>query len=311
VELLALPHGQTQEERRTTNMPEPIDTQRDNPSGYTVADQNSEAEMIRLMIQDGLLTSGVGGPLPEQPDPARLARVLDLGCGPGGWALEAAGLYPHMELVGVDISWRMIEFARGQAQARKLTERVAFSVADALRRLDFSDDEFDLVNLRLGSSFLRLQDWPRILAECLRVVRPGGIVRLTDNAAAWESTSPSFNRLVGMFMCALYRSGRHVSEHAGVGLEFLRWLEQSGCTGVQSKDDTLELTAGTVGGQNFQTNMQFALQTWKPFIQQTGCAEPDYDALCEQALLDMQLADFRVRWPLLTAWGTKSQQTAA
>jgi SAM-dependent methyltransferase len=102
-------------------MPEPIDPRgRDNPSNYFVQDKGSEAELIRLKIQDDFVTVGMGGPLPEQSDPASFHRVLDVGCGPGGWILDLARIYPQMNLTGIDISWRMIEYARAQAQARKL-----------------------------------------------------------------------------------------------------------------------------------------------------------------------------------------------
>jgi ubiquinone/menaquinone biosynthesis C-methylase UbiE len=293
-------------------MPEHIDPRsQDNPSQYAVEDRSNDAEMIRLMIQDNLLTTGMGGPLAEQPDPASLHRVLDIGCGPGGWILEAARLYPQMNLVGIDISWRMIEYARAQAQARKLTDGVEFLVMDALHPLKFPDASFDLVNLRLGTSFLLVKDWPRLLSELLRVTCPGGIVRVTDNARAWESSSSHFNRINQMFLCALYRSGRHVSEQTGMGYELPKLLSESGYQQVQTKDYTLELVAGTVGGQNFQQNMLFVFQTWRPFIQQTGCAADDYDAVCERALLDMQQPDFRATWPLLTAWGTKPSDAPA
>src|SRR5260221_9408563 len=155
-------------------MPEHIDPRgQDNPSQYMVEDRSSNAEMIRLMFQDNLITTGMGGPLSEQADPASLHRVLDIGCGPGGWILEAAFRYHHMSLTGIDISWRMIEYARAQAQSRGLTDGVEFLVMDALHPLKFSNASFDLVNLRLGSSFLLLTDCPRLLAEVVRVTRLG------------------------------------------------------------------------------------------------------------------------------------------
>ncbi len=288
-------------------MPTPIDPRgQDNPSTYFVEDRSSNAEMIRQMIQEGIVTAGMGGPLSEQPDPASLHRVLDVGCGPGGWILEAARMYPHMELVGIDISWRMIEYARAEAQARRLTDGVEFLVMDAMRPLDFPDASFDLVNMRFGFSFLLVKDWPRLLSELLRVTRPGGIIRVTDGVIG-QSTSPAFNRINQMFLCALYRSGRHLTEHAGMTRELPRLLSESGCQQVQTKDHTLELVAGTVGGQNFYQDMMFAIQTGKPFIQKWGCATEDYDVLYEQALIEMQQPDFRVIWPLVTAWGRKPQ----
>src|SRR5260370_28683971 len=67
--------------KETISMPEHIDPRgQDNPSQYMVEDRSSNPEMIRLMIQDTLLTTGMGGPLAEQADPASLHRVLDIGC---------------------------------------------------------------------------------------------------------------------------------------------------------------------------------------------------------------------------------------
>ena len=287
-------------------MPEHIDPRgQDNPSQYFVEDCSSNPEMIRLMIQDTLITTGMGGPLSEQPDPASLHRVLDIGCGPGGWILEAARLYPHMNLTGIDISWRMIEYARAETQARKLTDGVEFLVMDALRPLKFPDASFDLVNLRAGASFLLVTDWPRLLNEMLRVTRPGGIVHVTDLETT-QSTSPAYNRFVQMLLCAFYRSGHSLTEEKlGVTHELDRLLAESGCQQVQTKDYALELVAGTVGGQNLYENARFGFQTLLPFLQKWGCASEDYDALYEQALIELQQPDFRATWPLVTAWGTK------
>ncbi len=291
-------------------MPEHIDPRgQDNPSQYFVEDRSSDAEMIRQMIQDSTVTVGMGGPLSEQADPASLHRVLDIGCGPGGWVLEAARLYPHMNLTGIDISWRMIEYARAQAQARKLTDGVEFLVMDALRPLEFPDDAFDLVNMRFGFSFLLVQDWPKLLRELLRVTRPGGVLRVTDGTIG-QSSSPAFNRINQMFLCALGRSGHHPSEQEGMTHRLPPLLSESGCQQVQTRAHVLELVAGTVGGQNFYQDMMFAMQTGRPFIQKTGCGTEDYDALYEQALIEMQQPDFRVTWPLLTVWGSKPDTPA-
>ncbi|MBA2682405.1 MAG: class I SAM-dependent methyltransferase, partial [Ktedonobacteraceae bacterium] len=264
-------------------MTTPIDPRgKDNPSQYFVEDRSNEAEMIRQMIQDSTITAGMGGPLPEQADPAALHRILDIGCGPGGWILEAARLYPHMELTGIDISWRMIEYARAQAQAQKLTDGVEFRVMDALHPLEFPDAAFDLVNMRFGFSFLLVKDWPRLLRELLRVCRPGGVVRLTDGTIG-QSTSPTFNRINQMFLCALYRSGHHPAEQVGMAHELAHLLSESGCQQVQTRDHPLELVAGTVGGQNFYQDMMYAMQTGKLFIQKWDCGTEEYDALYEQA----------------------------
>jgi len=287
-------------------MPEHIDPRgQDNPSQYVVEDRSSTPEMIRLMIQDRTITEGMGGPLSEQPDPAALHRVLDIGCGPGGWLLETAFRYPHMELTGIDISWRMIEYARAEAQARRLTDGVEFLVMDALHPLEFPDASFDLVNMRLGSSFLLVTDWPRLLSELLRVTRPGGIVRVTDGVTS-QSTSPAYNRIIQMILCAFYRSSHSLTEEKmGVTHELPHLLTESGCRQVQTKAYTIEFVAGTVGGQNLYEDVRFGSQTTKPFFQKWECITEEYDAVCEQAMIEMQQPDFRATWEMLTVWGTK------
>ena len=289
-------------------MPEPINPRgQDNPSQYFVEDRSSNPEMIRIMIQDSLVTTGMGGPLSEQPDPAALHRILDIGCGPGGWILEAARMYPHMELVGIDISWRMIEYARAEAQARKLTDGVEFRVMDVLRPLDFPDDSFDLVNMRMASSFLLVKDWPRLLRELLRVTHPGGIVRVTDIVTT-QSDSPALTHLVQMLLCAFYRSSHSLTEEqVGVTHELAHLLSESGCKQVQTEDYMLEFIAGTIGGQNFYEDSRYMFQTVLPFLQKWGCATEDYDAVYQQALIEMQQPDFRAIWPIVTAWGTKPE----
>lgn len=290
-------------------MPEQIDPRgQDNPSTYFVEDRGSNPEMVRLIIQDNLVTEGMGGPLAEQPDPASLHRILDVACGPGGWILELARLYPQMDLVGIDISWRMIEYDRVQAQAMGLADGVEFLVMDASKSLTFADNTFDLVNIRLVTSWMLAKDWPVVLRELLRVTRPGGVVRVTDAETIMQSNSLAHMQLGQMVHCALYKSGHlFADEIAGTTLILPQLLTESGCQNVQSQTHILEYLGGTVGGENFYQNMMYGYQTLVPFLQKWGCIAEDYDAIYQQAMNDMQQKDFHATWKLVTVWGTKPQ----
>jgi ubiquinone/menaquinone biosynthesis C-methylase UbiE len=76
----------------------------------------------------------------ERIDPPR--RVLDVGTGTGLVAALAAERFPEAEVVGVDLSPRMIEVARRNHGS----ERIRFEVADA-SALPFTDGAFDLAVL--------------------------------------------------------------------------------------------------------------------------------------------------------------------
>jgi ubiquinone/menaquinone biosynthesis C-methylase UbiE len=95
-------------------------------------------------------------------------RVLDLGTGTGSVARLVAERFPAAEIVGADLSERMI------AEARALTadERIHYVVADA-RRLPFEDAAFDLVTLANMIPFFD---------EVARVVSPGGHVVFSFSA---------------------------------------------------------------------------------------------------------------------------------
>ena len=48
-------------------------------STYFVEDRDNQEEMKRVRLQDHMLTTGMGGPLPEQADPSTFRYVLDVG----------------------------------------------------------------------------------------------------------------------------------------------------------------------------------------------------------------------------------------
>src|SRR5713226_10475109 len=92
------------------------------PSTYIVQNRSNKEELIRLEEQDHLITTLMGGLLPEQEDPGSFQRVLDVGCGPGGWLIDLARAYPNIStLVGVDISNHILAYAHTQAQVAQVS----------------------------------------------------------------------------------------------------------------------------------------------------------------------------------------------
>jgi ubiquinone/menaquinone biosynthesis C-methylase UbiE len=166
-------------------------------STYFVQDRRNKQEIARVTTQSHMLTTKIGGVLPEQPDPSIFQRVLDIGCGTGRWIIAAAQAYPTMSLFGIDISSPMIAYARQQAAAHHVADRTEFRVMDAPLTLEFPPDFFDLVNLRLGGSFLRTWEWPRLLNEMQRITRSGGIISVTDA----DTTNPAVPRFYASGAC--------------------------------------------------------------------------------------------------------------
>ena len=166
-------------------------------------DPENVAEMARLLRQDRLITEGMGGLFPEGLDLSGMRRILDVACGPGGWALEIASKYPQIEVVGVDISRAMIGYARAQVQG---LANASFRVMDIQQPLDFPDDSFDMVNARF-INFLPAAAWPRLMREFGRITRSGGVVCLTESEWWYYTNSPALESLNAMVIGALKRQG--------------------------------------------------------------------------------------------------------
>jgi ubiquinone/menaquinone biosynthesis C-methylase UbiE len=273
---------------------------------YVVLDRNSQEELHRLTIQDQLITTAMGGILPEQSDPTLFHRVLDVGCGTGGWIIEAAKTYPEMKLIGVDINKMRIEYARAQAEAQQVADRVEFHIMDALLILEFPPAFFDLVNVRFCTSFVRTWEWPRLLNELQRVARPGGVIRITEVDLTPPSNDPALAQLCEAWVCGFFRAGHLFEEQPdGLTAHLPELLTRHGVQQAQTKVHVLKFRAGTPEGQSYYEDMRRAFHTIRPFLARRGCSPKDYDALYQQALAEMQHADFCATSRLLTAWGNK------
>jgi len=104
--------------------------------------------------------------------PIRLTpnRVLDLGCGTGAGVAKLSKRFAGSKVVGGDFAEQMI---RQAGLKRRWWQKRRYLVMDA-HELPFTDGSFDLVY-----SSLTLQwclDLDRVLAECRRVLTPGGLL---------------------------------------------------------------------------------------------------------------------------------------
>lgn len=279
---------------------------KEHPSTYFVQDRSNREEMTRLKLQDQLITIAMGGALPEQADPTRFQRVLDIGCGSGGWLLDLAKTYPTCQhLVGIDVSKRMVEYAREHAYDVR-QDHIELHVMDALLLLAFPSGYFDLVNLRFGSSFLRTWEWSKLLLEMLRVCRPTGTVRLTEPAIPTQSSSPTYMLLCRLLQGALSRAGHYFEDTPTSITDHLAGLlHQYGGRHTQSKAHTLTFRAGTPEGQACVDDIRYAFRTIHPFLAKWSCAPPEYDALYQRMCEELQQPDFSATWNLLTAWAVK------
>jgi SAM-dependent methyltransferase len=110
------------------------------------------------------------GPILDLVAPAgRAPRILDAGCGTGH---NLAALTRRGPAMGVDLSWRGLEFARQRPERLRLAQA-------NLARLPFPDGRFDLVTCFDILQCVADVDEAAAAAELCRVLVPGGHVLIT------------------------------------------------------------------------------------------------------------------------------------
>ncbi len=281
---------------------------REDSGTYFVQDQDSMEEMRRLEVQDAMLTTGLGGVLPKLVDTTTLRRVLDVGCGTGSWLMETAHAYPMIEkLIGVDSSRKLLDYVRSQQYNQLIDDRIEFRVMNALLSLDFRPAFFDLVNQRLGGSWICTWEWKKLLGEYQRITKAGGIIQITE-ANIITSNSPTLKTLCDIVMDACYRSGRFfVRDVDGLTRRLASLMTEHGIEDVQTRENILVFRAGTSEHQSFFEDKKHLFRVSLPFFQKWTAVPSNYEEIYQQALKEMQEPSFFATWHLLTTWGIKSK----
>jgi SAM-dependent methyltransferase len=128
-------------------------------------------DFLRLMVQRWKL------------DDAR--NVLDVGSGIGHWGMLLGSVMSSDALfTGVDREQRWVDHATERARARGLSGRFSYKQGDA-QRLPFAADSFDLVTCQ--TVLIHMKDPSAVIAEMMRVTKPGGLVMVAEPNNMMES----------------------------------------------------------------------------------------------------------------------------
>ena len=116
------------------------------------------------------LMDALGNQIRDRSRPG--ARIFSPGCGKGEKELILAAAFPDREFVGLDITPRILELAREDAERRGLAN-IRFEEGD-FNQLDLEPRSFDLV-LGLGSIH-HVEALEAFWEQVRRALRPGGMV---------------------------------------------------------------------------------------------------------------------------------------
>ena len=152
-------------------------------------------------------------------------RLLDCGCGPGSITAGLAAAVSPGECLGIDISSDRIATAR---QAHASHPNLRFEVAD-VESLPFDDASFDAVFLH---TVLQHVNPVAAVAQCARVLRPGGVIGISDADFGGSLIFPSSPALEqSLILMARLREIGNGSPFVGRSLGVL--LDEAGFTSVR------------------------------------------------------------------------------
>jgi SAM-dependent methyltransferase len=116
----------------------------------------------------------------------RPARILDVGSGTGQWGFEMCERFGSSLVVGLDL----VSGKPGQPPGYRYVR------GNILHGLPFADDRFDFVHQRLLAAGLPISVWPAVVADLVRVTRPGGWVELVEMPLKAVRPTPAVDRLM-------------------------------------------------------------------------------------------------------------------
>jgi ubiquinone/menaquinone biosynthesis C-methylase UbiE len=133
----------------------------------------------RLDFQHFMLRAALGS---LYAPPLRSPKtILDVATGTGRWAIDMAHMFPRAVVTGFDLIPPPADDAEGQAyDPGTRPANYTFVGGDFFEGLPFPSNHFDFVHQRLVYAGVPAGKWLPLIAELVRVTKPGGYVELVE-----------------------------------------------------------------------------------------------------------------------------------
>jgi ubiquinone/menaquinone biosynthesis C-methylase UbiE len=247
----------------------------------------NEADIARLIDQHAAIVQSVGLFHPAfHPDGTEI--LLDIACGPGSWGLDVAFEYEDMSVIGLDNNESTISYAMARASS-SVRDNISFEVHDVTTALPVKDASIDYVNIALANSFLFKEQWPSLLKECYRVLRPGGWLRSIE-VLTIQTSSRAARDLWRYRAQASEKDGRRYFELAP---HLFPLLQDAGLLATPLTIHPVDFSEYATFHKALSKDWYVSAQLLIPFIMKYGIApQEELQRLIEEMQRDMMLPQF-------------------
>jgi SAM-dependent methyltransferase len=262
---------------------------------YLLGDTTAEVEHL---VHQAEVYADEAGQLLERAGLAAGTTAVDVGCGALGILdLLRDKVGPGGRVVGVDREPRMLDAARQVATERGLPVELVQGDAASL---SLPSAAFDFVHER--TVLLNVQDPSRVVAEMVRIARPGGVIALQEpDSSAWvcDPPHPAWDLLRTELVEAYRRNGKNFDMGRGIA----RLLRDAGLANVEVRA-TARVTSPGGYYQTFLLTLTSLVRDQIIAGQRVSPAEFDAHTVSLRAHLQ-QPGTLTCQPTMWQAWGTK------
>jgi ubiquinone/menaquinone biosynthesis C-methylase UbiE len=227
---------------------------------------------------------------------ANPTAILDVGCGTARWAIEMATVFPHTNVIGVDLVPPPVEETGVALATSARPDNFAFVQGNILEGLPFADGTFDFTHMRLLVFALPQDRWQDVANELMRVTRPGGWVEWLEGDIFTKQPGTACERLNQLANEAAARRGVDPSYVYRIG----EFLHNAGLSNIQTRDIILP-AGGRMGriGQMSVTDYLAVISGMRGPLIAMGVTTPqEFDHLMSQARIELERGQSYWRFPL-------------
>nr|CAG8457208.1 9943_t:CDS:2 [Entrophospora candida] len=194
------------------------------------------------------------------------ASVIDVGCGSATWLMFMAEEFPKSSFVGIDI-------ASLKDIKKELPTNMAIIKHNILDGLPFPDDTFDFVHQKHMFTALKIDQWPFVIDELIRITKPGGWIEFVE----YEQNPYSFGPLGEIFFAELTK----LCKSRGMNMSCCESIEEK----LTNSDKIIEINHQAKKFPLSGHGMAEPMRTYFPSI--IGVSLEEYDEMIRKFILEI------------------------